>query len=110
MMIENDQTAPNSGAGFTLFVDDNFHYQDASHRYSAGKFATFDEAVAKAKAMVLEDLTGMLKPGMSAKALYEAYVAFGVDPWVSGPSGKSFSAWDYAKELSADMTSEPVSA
>lgn len=71
MMIENDQTVPQSGAAFTVWVDDNFHYQDASHRYSAGKFATFEDAVATAKQMVLEDLTGMLKPEITGKALYE---------------------------------------
>ena len=79
-----------------VFVDDHFHYQDEEHRYEHGEFDNPDEAVAVCKQIVDGCLEHMLKPGMTAEALFELYAMFGEDPFVVPDN--AFSAWDYAKE------------
>ncbi len=84
-------------AGFELFVDDNYHYMDEESRYSCGSFASYNEALAKAKAIVDEFLEQFHQPGMTSKELFEGYTGFGEDPFIV-PAGKpDFSAWDYAR-------------
>ena len=34
------------GHTYSVYVDDNYHYQDESERYKLGDFATLDEAIA----------------------------------------------------------------
>jgi hypothetical protein len=79
-----------------VFVDDHFHYQDEDHRYEHGEFENPDEAVAVCKQIVDGCLEHMLKPGMTADALFQLYAMFGEDPFVI--PGNGFYAWDYAKE------------
>jgi hypothetical protein len=89
--------------GFELYVDDNFHYMDEESRYKCGSFATYGEALAKAKAIVDEFLEQHHEPGMTSKELYEGYVGFGEDPFII-PSGEPrFSAWDYARARCRDL-------
>ena len=83
---------------YTVFVDDNFHYQDESERYCAGRFATADEALAKCKEIVRESVESCREPGMTAEEIYKNYVSFGDDPFIMGVE---FSAWGYAKQLAA---------
>ena len=95
-----------------VFVDDHFHYQDEDHRYEHGEFDNPDEAVAVCKQIVDECLEHMLKPGMTAKALFDLYAMFGEDfdlyamlgdaPFVI--PAHAFSAWDYAKERCEVLT------
>ena len=89
-------------ARYKVLIDDNFHYQDEDHRYEHGAFGTADEAVAACKRIVDECLTYMLKPGMTADALYELWVMFGEDPYVMRvdrtDAQVDFSSWEYAKE------------
>jgi hypothetical protein len=91
--------------GFSVFVDDNFHYQDEDERYLKGVYPTYEEAVEVCKTMVREDLEHHYEAGMSAVKLYSAYTGFGIDPWIRPiPEGiTSFSAWDYAKALAETM-------
>jgi hypothetical protein len=84
-------------AGFELFVDDNYHYMDEKSRYSVGSFATYEEALARAKAIVDEFLEEHFEPGMTSKDLYEGYVGFGEDPFIVPAGTPRFSAWDYAR-------------
>ncbi|SHN86958.1 hypothetical protein [Bradyrhizobium erythrophlei] len=91
-----------TGNRYKVLIDDNFHYMDEEHRYEHGAFGTADEAVAACKQIVDGCLTHMLKPGMTANALYEQWVMFGEDPYVM-PVDRTdarvvFSAWEYAKE------------
>jgi hypothetical protein len=81
---------------YAVFVDDNFHYQDESERYCAGRFATAEEALAKCREIVRESVEHCRKPGMTADEIYKSYVSFGDDPFIKGVE---FSAWDYAKQL-----------
>ena len=87
---------------FTVFVDDNFHYQDQDERYSAGEFGSYEEAVAECKRIVELSLQeGLSQKGpMTADQLYSYYTSFGDDPFVTpGSTDHSrFSAWDHAKE------------
>jgi hypothetical protein len=84
-------------ADFELFVDDNYHYMDEESRYRVGSFASYGEALARAKAIVDEFLEQHLLPGMTSKELYEGYVGFGEDPFIIPAGEPAFSAWDYAR-------------
>jgi hypothetical protein len=88
--------------GYKVLIDDNFHYQDEEHRSEYGVFGTADEAVAVCKRIVDRCLEPMLKPGMTADALYQLWVMFGEDPYVMPvdrtDARVAFSACDYAKE------------
>ena len=84
---------------YRVLVDDNFHYMDEAERYELGAFASLDAAVAAAQAVVDAYLRSAHKPGMSARALFKSYTAFGEDPFIIAPDQQSvaFSAWEYAK-------------
>jgi hypothetical protein len=84
-------------AEYKLFVDDNYHYMDEEERYCSGTFASYEEALAKAKAIVDEFLEQGYQPGMTSKELYEGYVGFGEDPFIIPPGVPPFSAWGYAR-------------
>lgn len=91
---------------YRVMVDDNFNYQDEDERWELGRFATAEEAVAACRAMVERDLAANFKPGMTAEALYGAYVGFGNDPFIITEDNKprcSFSAWDYAKQRAEEI-------
>ena len=100
--MTKETTTGNSLARYKVLIDDNFHYMDEDHRYEHGVFGTAGEAVAACKRIVDEELTYMLKPGMTADALYQLWVMFGEDPYVMpvDPTDArvAFSAWEYAKE------------
>ena len=99
--------------GYTVFVDDNWHFMDEEERYKFGVFATAEEAIAACRRIVDEDLVRAFKPGMTADALFDWYVMAGNDPFVV--PGVGFSAWDFAEwrcsELAgpADPTYSPIS-
>ena len=82
---------------YTVLVDDNFDYMDEDKRYQHGAFATLEEAVQACQVIVDDFMHRTYRPGMSAAALYQEYVAAGEDPFIVGPGAK-FSAWTYAKE------------
>ncbi|WP_334380406.1 hypothetical protein [Bradyrhizobium sp. AZCC 1577] len=91
-------------------MDDNFHHANEDERYEHGVFSTAEEAIAACKRIVDEDLNNSYKPGMTEKELYEIYTMFGDDPFVVSLDGADnaarFSAWDYAKERCAVLTSK----
>jgi hypothetical protein len=101
LSAERDQM---TASKYRVLVDDNFDYMNPEARWTAGQFDTAAEAIAKCKSMVDGDLADLHEPGMTADALYQAYIHFGDDPFVAGPTGAetvAFSAWDYAKERCA---------
>jgi hypothetical protein len=87
---------------YTVFIDDNFHYQDESERVTHGQFETAEEAIAACRSIVDDFLVGAFEPGMSATVLWDVYRDFADDPFIVpvGPNGAPviFSAWDYARE------------
>ncbi|OYW52054.1 MAG: hypothetical protein B7Y80_20775 [Hyphomicrobium sp. 32-62-53] len=106
MKTEKIDTTPGTAAIYAVRVDSNARYQDENERYTSGEFATLEEAITTAKRIVLDDLEGMLKPGISARELLDLWWAFGEDPWIAGPGGDVFSAAAYARQLAAAMTTE----
>jgi hypothetical protein len=93
---------------YRVLVDDNFHYMDESERYELGSYATLEEAIKAAKAVVDSFLSSEYHPGMTADQLYKQYVTFGEDPFIIAPeqSQINFSAWDYARARCQELCSE----
>lgn len=95
-----------AAATYRVLVDDNFHYQDESERYTLGTFATCAEATAACRRIVDEFLLDAYKPGMDVGDLYRLYTGFGEDPFIVGPDPACrFSAWTYAKTRCAEICS-----
>lgn len=86
-------------AKFTVFVDDNYHYQDETERYKLGEFESYEEAVRQAKKIVDEFLGSDPQKGKTSDTLLSEYKRYGEDPWITPePEGQHFSAWSYAEE------------
>ncbi len=68
--------------GFTVKIDDNYHFMDGTERVTHGQFETADEALAVCRVIVDDFLADAIKPGMSSAALWERYKMFGEDPFV----------------------------
>jgi len=87
---------------FTVMVDDNYHYMDGDSRYTAGKFDSWEEALALAEKIVDETVIPAINDGLSPEDAISSYRHFGEDPWIIGngavPEGESFSAWSYAEK------------
>ena len=96
-------------ASYKVLVYDNNHYGDESECTHYGVFATADEAIAKSKKIIDNDLKAMWTSGTSAADLYELYICWGPDPVVVplDPSDPkvAFSAWPYAKERCKELVS-----
>ena len=92
-------------AEFTVYVDDNFHYQDEDERYRLGVYPTYEAALEACRALVRKDLEHFFKPGMTAADLVGQYSGFGEDPFiVPTPDGiEKFSARNYAGQHAAEM-------
>jgi hypothetical protein len=88
-------------------VDDNYHFMDESERYELGSYATLEEAISAAKAVVDSFLASEYKPGMTADQLYKQYVTFGEDPFILAPEQSQFpfSAWEYARQRCEELCS-----
>ena len=90
------------GHKYSVYVDDNFHYQDEGARYKLGDFATLDDAVAASKTVVDEFLKNETASDGTAAERYERYTGFGPDPFIMtddpNVGGVPFSAWDYARK------------
>ena len=89
---------------YKVVVDDNYNYMDESARSEKGPYATPERALTECRRIVDNWLREGYRPGMSAQALYNAYVQYGEDPFIVVVDGTDetvkFSAWDYAKERS----------
>ena len=97
--------------GYKVLIYDNNHSGDESERIDYGVFATADEAIAKSKQIIDDDLNAMWKPGTSAADLYQLYICWGPDPVVvpldPNDPAVAFSAWPYAKERYRDIATKP---
>jgi hypothetical protein len=93
---------------YHVLVNDNYHYMDESERYELGSFASLEEAIKAARAMVDSFLSAEYHPGITADELYKQYMTFGEDPFIIAPeqNGVSFSAWEYAKGRCQELCSE----
>lgn len=79
---------------FRVRVYDNFHYMDYSASWISGEYATYDEALIRAKRIVVESCKEF---GFDMAK----YVMFGEDPAIEGAGEEHplFSARDYAREV-----------
>lgn len=90
--------------GYQVFVDDNYHYMDESHRYTRGTFESWEEAVACCREIVDRCLAEQHEPGMTAEQLWGRYTMYGEDPFIVPVSEEHrFSAWSYAKERAVEL-------
>jgi hypothetical protein len=90
---------------YTVFVDDNFHYMDESERYKLGEFPDCASAMAACKKIVDEFLTS--SGANNDAGLYNQYVTFGEDPWISSDDSEcKFSAWNYARERAKELAQQ----
>ncbi len=88
----------------TVFVDDNFHYMDESHRYQLGEFDTLEEAIEACKKIVDEYLHESYEPGMKSGELFALYALYGEDPFIIGAAENvPFSARDYANKRAVEI-------
>ncbi len=92
----------------TVFVNNNFHYQDEDERYHLGEFGSLNVAIFACKRLVDEYLDeareDRMAPIASAADLYRSYTMFGPDPFVVGAAEfVPFSAWDYARQRCEDI-------
>ena len=113
---QKEQHETQSSGRYKVLVDDNFHFMDASERYTLGEYKTLEEATVACKRMVDDFLidasasdsykNSTYKPGTASENLYAYYVMFGEDPFIV-PRGLDlethFSAWNYAKQRCADI-------
>ncbi len=91
---------------YTVRVDDNYHYMDESERYTLGEYETCEQAIRECKQIVNDFLSSSYKAGMTTYELYQGYVMFGEDPFISsGDENCKFSAWTYAKEQCEEICS-----
>jgi hypothetical protein len=94
-------------ARYKIIVADNFHYMEEDEQYEAGRYESYDVAVAACREMVDRWLARQHEPGMTAEELYDGYISFGEDPFIvaldDAPIGERFSAWNYAKERSREI-------
>lgn len=88
---------------YNVVVASNFHYMDQSEHYAAGVFESADDALRLARKIVDESLPAY-QPGMTADQMFDAYKAFGEDPFIVPATDTSrFSAWEYAAQLCKEM-------
>jgi hypothetical protein len=84
---------------YLVYVDDNFHHGEESERYKLGEFKTREEAIAVCMRKVDEYFERIEKDKYSFKELWEGYMLYGEDPFISNDDNEiKFSAWAYAKE------------
>ena len=88
---------------YKVLVDDNVNDRNDDARTGAGQYDTAEEAIAHAEGIVETCLLRLYTEGMTAKNLYDSYVALGRDPFIIGPQQVSFSAWNYARTTAADI-------
>jgi hypothetical protein len=106
MEKETDKKQPISKK-YKVYVDDNFHFNDESQRYSLGEFDTCEEAILVCKKIVDDFMEKAYKKGMTFEELYGGYTGFGEDPFIQSSDEKCvFSAWNYAKERSKELCGE----
>lgn len=95
---------------YLVEVADNFHPYSEDDYYTAGRYATLDEAIAACERLVMESLAHCCKEirELTAEALLDQYKSFGEDPFIldtvtSGVTDENmvplFSAWKFAERM-----------
>jgi hypothetical protein len=71
---------------------------DQSEEYNSGTYDTYEEAVAKCKAILDDFLESAYQQGETAERLYGTYVMYGETPLIWGENLGTFDSNEYAKE------------
>lgn len=82
---------------YRVTIADNFHYMDESGYVDGGGFDTYDEALARAQAIVDESLASNWEAGISPDDLMARYTMFGDDPFIVPAGEPRFPARDFAR-------------
>ena len=82
---------------YRVTIADNFHYMDQAQYVDGGEFATYDDALARATAIVDESLRSNWQAGDTPDALMARYAMFGDDPFIVPAQEPRFSARDHAR-------------
>jgi len=83
---------------YVVFVDDNFHRMDESHRYKLGEYDSCNKAMNECMKIVDEFIDKAYDEKISYQDLYSGYTMYGEDPFIiSEEQTCKFSAWSYAK-------------
>ena len=82
---------------YRVTIADNFHYMDESEYVDGGTYATYDEALAQAHAIVDESLRSNWQAGDAPDDLMARYTMFGDDPFIVPAEAPRFSAREYAR-------------
>ena len=88
---------------YKVFVDDNYHYMDESHRYELGEYNTLEKAIEACKKIVDEFLRANYKLGMTSGELSAQYALYGEDPFIIGADKVPFRARDYARAKAEEI-------
>lgn len=91
---------------YTVRILDNFHFMDKDEEYNSGTYDTYDEAVAKCKAILDDFLKDAYQSGDTAESLYNTYVMYGETPVIWGENLGAFDANEYAKEQCEIITKQ----
>lgn len=85
---------------YKVYVDENSHYKDSSHRYLKGYYVDCQAAINVCKKIVDDFLINAYDGSKTGDQLWNEYSSWGEDPFIIvtvGEGNCSFSAWDYAK-------------
>lgn len=89
------------GHTYSVYVDDNFNYQDESARYKLADFSTLAAAVDAFQQVVDQYLDEEVSLDLSSADRYRQYTGFGPDPFIMTDDPAAghlpFSAWTYAQ-------------
>lgn len=95
---------------YRVYVDDNFHFMDEDERHEVGTFESLEEAVSKCQNIVNRFFIEHDNTESKPEDLYNAYVSFGEDPFIIGPTHIRFVSWNYAKALSSMLVGTSAAA
>lgn len=77
---------------------------DKSAEYNSGTYDSYEEAVAKCKAILDDFLESAYQPGETAEQLYGTYVMFGETPIIWGKDLGTFDSNVYARKQCEQIT------
>lgn len=88
---------------FIVKSSDNSKFDTEENDYVYGAYLTYEEAYEKCEEIVEDFLLRNKTDGMTAEELYNHYISFGEEPYISTVDGSecvAFPAIKYAKEQS----------
>jgi hypothetical protein len=91
---------------YRVTIADNFHYGDESEYVDGGEYATYEDALARAKRIVDDSLWDNWETGISPEDLMARYTQFGDDPFIVPAVEPRVSARAYARGRAANISKQ----